>query len=389
MTGTKRILVLLDNSYMPDNRVENEINVLLNEGYHIDMFCIEHDRLPAVERLGNLNIYREIPAIFYNPFSFEYKKYTRDLINRVSQSNYDILHCHDFRMFFLGCEIKKKIPEIPLIYDSHEYLAGYPYYRRSKKLSDRLKGFVIWNYYFLKEKKNLYKANKIITVSNALKDLLIKKSGRPGIVLRNLPPLTERCQTNCDYWHRNFNVSSDKKIIIHTGNAHFSTKRQLFLLECIHEDPRLAMVFLGSNNSLEDIKLTVAKRNFKDIFFHEQVKRSEITYYCSQADIGLVYTWNKKWKSYWNALPNKMMDVSLAGIPVLSTEQPELKNFINEFHHGITFNGDSKSSLKEGIEKLLHDYEPLKRNAVLIEKQLNWQLESQKLITLYNEFFKS
>jgi glycosyltransferase involved in cell wall biosynthesis len=297
--------------------------------------------------------------------------------------NFDVIHCHDFRMFFLGCRIKKKNPNLALIYDSHEYLAGYPYYQRSKKLSNRLKGFVIWNYYYYKEQIDLKKADYIITVSTSLKDFLVNKSGRPGIVLRNLPPVINKCVDNCNYWHQKFNLPPDKKIVIHTGNAHFSNERLLFLLECIDEDPNLALVFLGSNKSVDEIKNVVEINDFKDTFFHENVDRAHITHYCSQADIGLVYTWNKKWKSYWYALPNKMMDVSLSGIPVLSTEQPELKKFINIFRHGVTFNGDSKSSLKEAIEKIIESYDLFKENANEIEEQLNWQLESKKLIDLY------
>ena len=374
---------------MPDSRVENEINVLLNEGYSIDMCCVENDLMPAKEEQGRLTIYREIPSVFYNPFSKKYRKYANELIERITKMKYDVVHCHDFRMFFLGCRIKKVNQNLILIYDSHEYLAGYPYYRRSKNLSDRIKGLVIWNYYYHMEQNDLKKADYIITVSTALKDLLVEKGGNPGIVLRNLPPNIDKCIGDCNYWHKKFNISPDKKIVIHTGNAHFSHKRLMFLLECIDEDPRLAMVFLGSNKSLDEIKIIVKSSGFNDTYFHENVERADITYYCSQADIGLVYTWNKKWKSYWFALPNKMMDVSMAGIPVLSTEQPELKNFIDEFRHGITFNGDDKSSLKDGIERLLGKYQLFKSNANAIEGQLNWQLESKKLIDIYNESFQS
>jgi len=374
---------------MPDSRVENEIIVLLGEGYSIDMYCVKHNDLPKEEQENGFRILREIPKNVHRPFSKEFRSFVKEFVNNLSQMEFDIVHCHDFRMFFLGCEIKKKKPEITLVYDSHEYLAGYPYYRRSKELKARIKGFFIWNYYFQKERRNLNKADHIITVSQTLLDLLVKRSGKPGILLRNLPPTTQKCTGTCNYWHKKFNLTPETKIIIHTGTAQFSGYRRTFLLECVEEDPNLALVFLGSSRTTEEMKSVVEEKKLKSTFFHDSVNRSEITYYCSQADIGLVYTWNKKWTSYWYALPNKMMDVSLSGIPVLSTEQPELKKFIDEFQHGITFNGEEKSSLKEAIQLLLEKYDVLKSSAEKIAAKFNWEIESRKLIGLYQQIEKS
>ena len=163
----------------------------------------------------------------------------------------------------------------------------------------------------------------------------------------------------------------------------FSNRRLRFILDIMSERKNLAMVFLGSNESVQEIKKVIQKNGLSNVFTHKQIPRKNVTYYCSQADFGLVYTWNRLWPSYWNAMPNKLMDVSLAGIPVLATSQPELRRFIQEYNNGVTFSGTMKSSFSNAIDLIIKNEDSLKSNALKVKDKVNWTLESEKLIELY------
>lgn len=387
--NTDKIVMLLDNSYGPDNRVENEINALLEVGYEIDLYCLKSDSLPEIEGNYPFTIRREISTKLFRPFSIEYRSFVKDFANKISAMKPEFIHCHDFRMFFVGCEIKKLYPQVKIIYDSHEYLRGYPYFYRIDSWRSKLKGMIVWFWYVILEMKVLKCASALITVSESLRKKLESRSGKTSILVRNIPPNSSVCKGNCTYWHDKFQLSPDCKVIVHTGNAHYSIKRLLFLIDEISKRKNLALVFLGSNASIEKIRLMAKSKGVLNIFYHEQIPRKYITYYCSQANFGLVYTWNKLWLSYWYALPNKLIDVSLAGIPVLSTNQPELKGFIDEHKHGITFKGDSKVALSEALDKIIEREDEFKANARLIEKKVSWSEEKKKLISLYNHLSES
>lgn len=385
----KKIIVLLDNEYRPDSRVENEINALLEAGYEINMYCLKSETLPEFENNKLLKIRREISPLLFRPFSHEFRSFVKEFANKISAMKPEFIHCHDFRMFFIGCEIKKLYPSVKLVYDSHEYLRGYPYFYRIDSWRFKIKGMFVWLWYVYREMKLLRCVSALITVSESLRKKLESRSGRTSILVRNIPPNSSICKGDCTYWHDKFQLSPDCKVIVHTGNAHYSVKRLNFLIDEVSKRKNLALVFLGSNSSIEKIKHIAKSKGVQNIYYHEQIPRKYVTYYCSQANFGLVYTWNKLWLSYWYALPNKLIDVSLAGIPVLSTSQPELKGFIDEHKHGITFNGDCKKALSDAMDKIIELEEELKANARLIENKVSWDEEKKKLITLYTHLTES
>lgn len=386
---TKKIIVLLDNEYRPDSRVENEINAFLEDGYEIDLYCLKSDTLPDIEENYPFTIRREISPKLFRPFSSEYRNFEKEFAKKISEMKPEFIHCHDFRMFFIGCEIKKLFPAVKLIYDSHEYLRGYPYFYRIDSWRFKIKGMFVWFWYVYREMKLLKCASALITVSESLRKKLESRSGKTSILVRNIPPNSSICKGDCNYWHEKFQLPADIKVLVHTGNAHYSDKRLNFLIDEISKRKNLALVFLGSNSSIEKIKDLAKSKGVQNIFYHEQIPRKYVTYYCSQANFGLVYTWNKLWLSYWYALPNKLIDVSLAGIPVLSTNQPELKGFIDEHKHGVTFNGDCKKALSEALDKIIEREDELKAHARLIENKVSWSEEKKKLILLYTNLSKS
>ena len=379
----KKIIMFLDNSYAPDSRVENEINALLDKGYEVDLYCVGNNAKPDFEDLNELKIYREISKELHRPFSKEYRQFTEVFTTKIAEYAPWVIHCHDFRMYFLGVEVKKKYPQVKLVYDSHEYLLGYPYFYRIRNLTSKFKGMFVWMYYVLSEVRSLKKADAIITVSETLKRKLERRSHRPTFLVRNIPPNSNRCVESCHYWHKKFNLPLKVKVFVHTGNAYFSIRRRDLLFEVMKGMEDLALVFLGSNNSINEMKSIVENQNINNILFHPQIPRKEVTYYCSQANFGLVYTWNPFWRSYWYAMPNKLMDVSLAGIPVLATAQPEIKHFIQKHGNGVLFKGWTKRALKNAIAEIVNKESEIKNNSLNLIQEVTWNNEKEVLYRVY------
>ena len=379
-----KILMLLDNSYTGDYRVENEINALRNKGFFIHLICVEHSDFPKVEEAENLKIERCISKQIHSPLSKLWIKNEKKIIKKIIKTGIKNIHCHDYRTLPIGGKLKKSDKSFRIIFDSHEYLPGYPYYKRTSNFSNRIKGKIVWNYYLYRHNKYLKYADDIISVSqsicNKFKDLTSKKA----ILIRNIPPNSNKAQKGERYFNQKFNIPMDSKIIIHTGNTHFNIKRFSVLCDITkNHSTNIHVVFIGSLNSINVLKPYVKKNNLKHIHFHKGVPRDELTFYCSQADIGLVYFWNPVWESYNLAIPNKLMDTTLAGLPILATDQLELNLFNQKHRHMAMFNGDKINSLSESIDYIINNYDKLKKNALKVSEEISWEKESEKLIKLY------
>ncbi len=177
-----QILMLLENEFPPDNRVEKEIKSLVEEGHKVDIACITRQQRPKFEAGKHCNIYR-IPL---NNWMYKlsaatlivpaYFRFWMKFVNQLfKQNHYDAIHVHDLPLAKVGYTIKKKYG-VKLICDQHEYYSNWiihtAHYNTGlgkiiNKLSD-------WKKY---EKKYLHKADLVITVEEPLRQCYIDDVG--------------------------------------------------------------------------------------------------------------------------------------------------------------------------------------------------------------------
>ncbi|MDD5571688.1 MAG: glycosyltransferase [Bacteroidales bacterium] len=385
----KKVIMLLDNSFKSDARVEREAITLIENGYDVEVYAERDDDLPNNEIRNKIKIVRELDKSIHRPVSKEYKIFKGNFVNEIIKKDFDILHCHDYKMFLLGVEIKKKKNNIKLIYDSHEYLAGFPFYREIGTLKGKIKGWYIWRNYICCEKKSIKHADKIITISDGIAEEMRKHldlSDAP-VVLRNIPPLFPLNHEK--YFHRRFNIPFDKKIIVSSGNLYFGEKRIKMLIDAVTEVDDVCLLFVGTTQKHKELEKRIKNSELKNkIFIHDYITESAIGTMLSSADIGIVHTWQPKWKSHWHSLPNRFFEYSLAGLPIICTSQPEFVKLGNEFRHAVFYSGDKKNDLIKAINKCLENYDTLKQNALKIRENLSWEKESAKLIMLYDKLNK-
>ncbi|MFA6924324.1 MAG: glycosyltransferase family 4 protein [Bacteroidales bacterium] len=380
----KKVIMLLDNNFKSDARVEREAISLFENGYDVEVYAEKFDDLLNYEVRNNIKIFREIDKSIHRPLSKEYNFFKEKFVDEIVKKDFSILHCHDYKMLLLGAEIKKKKNDIKLIYDSHEYLAGFPFYKEIPTLKGKVKGWFIWKYYFEQEKKSIKYADKIITISQGIAEEMRKHFDLPDapLVLRNIPSLFALSSEK--YFHKKFNISFDKKVIVSSGNLYFGEKRVKMLIDAARESENIYLLFIGSTPKHKKLKNRIESLNLSDkVFFHDYISSQEIGKLISNADIGLVHTWQPKWKSHWHSLPNRFFEYCLAGLPIVCTSQPEFVRLGNEFNNAVFYRGDKKNDLIKAIHNCLENYETLKQNALKIRENLSWEKESEKLIEIY------
>ena len=99
--------MLLDNSFESDSRVRKEIESLFKYfGSKISVYAIQNSKLPAIENKNNCFIKRILPEILKSPLKSGYKKALGEIAEHIEKENFDIIHCHDYHMLFIGTEVK-------------------------------------------------------------------------------------------------------------------------------------------------------------------------------------------------------------------------------------------------------------------------------------------
>ena len=135
-----RIGMILDKSFPPDPRVENEARVLLDDGHEVFLFCLDYDGYPAAEEIDGLQVRR------YGSSSLEYRMsalaytlpvYSWMLRPRIERflRDYDIqaLHVHDMLVAQAALEANRSL-DLPMVLDLHEnrpeIMTLYPHLQR-------------------------------------------------------------------------------------------------------------------------------------------------------------------------------------------------------------------------------------------------------------------
>ena len=181
----ENILFILDNPYLPDPRVKKQIKTLINDlNLNVILVCTKSSKI-NFETIydSKLIIYRVLDQdIIYKYYKNSLESEIQKISEIILKYEIKILHAHDHISLNLAVILKKKFP-FKIIYDAHEYISGWYYYKNEKNLIKRFKGFLIHRIYSLKESRNLKCIDELITVSNSLGSLYREKKSLEKILL--------------------------------------------------------------------------------------------------------------------------------------------------------------------------------------------------------------
>ena len=182
------VLMLLDGSFPPDVRVENEIKVLKSQGYSIILCCTTKGAEPVVEDWNGVRIYRApISKFIYKSmvgalkFPFYYNFWNRFIKLVLKKENHiDVIHAHDLIMVPVAQKSARKTGA-KLVFDFHE---NYPYLIRDAKHTQSKLGKYLSDYkkWERLEKKVVLDADCIITVVEEMKQRIIDLGAEPSKV---------------------------------------------------------------------------------------------------------------------------------------------------------------------------------------------------------------
>lgn len=392
-----RIGMILDYTFPPDPRVENEAISLIKAGHEVFLFCLKYNKNQSDEEINGIQVKRyqsnkleyKLSALAYT-FPFYTNSMKRKITHFLVDNKIEVIHIHDMRIADAVFKANKKL-SLPTVLDLHdnmpEIMKLYPHLQKfpGKQLISPKK----W-----KEKEEVFiqKADKIITVSQEFIDEVVDRTdiSKDKIVL---VPNTVHQSFYKDAVIDESIVNRYKKdfVILYLGDTGLRRGLQTAIesLSILKEKiPTVKLVVVGKNTTdsilkqqVEDLKL----KEFVDFQGWQNVKLFPSYIVASSVCISPLHRNIQHDVAY----ANKLFQYMSFEKPVLVSNAIAQKNLIERTNSGLVHIEKDSQGFAKKVKQLFDDNvmrKSLGENGKrFIEEEFCWEKTSEKLIKLYNE----
>lgn len=367
----KRVLISVTNDLATDQRVDKVARSLQKFGYDVKLIGRQ---LPDSLPLG-----REYPChrmkLLFRRGPLFYAEYNVRLMLLLLFKRADILLSNDLDTL-LANFLVSRMKGCPLVYDSHEYYTEVPELVSRKRVQNIWRRIERWIFPRLKH---------VYTVNESIAAIYRDQYNVPVRVIRNLPE-TESVQKIMS--REELGLPEDRFVLILQGAGINIDRGAEELIEAMVHLPESFLAIVGSGDVIEILKSRSRELALADrVVFHPKMPYGEMMQYTLNADLGVTLDKDTN-LNYRYSLPNKIFDYMKAGIPVLSSNLPELRKVIEEFDIGSVVESHEPKAIAEAVEKIRNNPELHRQwaeNTKFATARLNWQKQEAELAAIFRE----
>lgn len=365
MAVSRKIIFTVTNDLTYDQRMQKICRSLSNAGSEIELVGRERSfSLPL-----SIEPYKQtrLKCIF-NKGKLFYLEYNLRLLFYLMLQKADALCAIDLDTI-VPVSLIGKAKGAKLIYDAHEYFTEVPEVIRRPSVKK------IWEWV---ERTFVPRFDLAYTVSPALAELFSEKYQKQFQVILNTPLLVQPSTVN-----------HQLSTILYQGALNEGRGLEN-LIEAMRDVN--AKLFLAGEGDLSDELRSLTKKLSLEskVEFLGFVNPAELKELTAKASIGINLLENKG-LSYCYSLSNKFFDYIHAGVPQVCIAFPEYKKVNDEYEVALLVETCAIDEIKGAIQRLLNDedlYQRLQKKCEVCARDLNWQNEEKKLVTLYDELFR-
>ncbi|MEL6134651.1 MAG: glycosyltransferase [Bacteroidota bacterium] len=346
-----------------DQRVHRIASTLQANGYEVCVIGRRlKDSLPVTERPYQTHRMK----LFFTKGKLFYLEYNIRLFFLLLFFKVDILNACDLDTL-LANFLVSKLQNKSLVYDSHEYFTELP------ELVDRPMTRKIW---LILERWIFPRLRHAYTINHSIADAYRSEYDVPVEIIRNVPLPKAIVPTT----HK-------ENIIIYEGMINVGRGVDLMIRAMAHL-PDFVFWIVGRGDVVEELKALTDELGLTDrVIFKGFIPFDSLSLLTRQAKIG-ISLFEEMGKSHHFISPNKLYDYIQARIPVIGSDMPEQRKVIEAFGVGnILLHKDRDPQfLAQMVLDLHHDpekYAQLVTNCDKAAQVLNWEAETEKLLTIY------
>lgn len=288
----------------------------------------------------------------------------------------DVIHAHDFATLPVAAKVARETGAV-CVYDSHE-LEMHRNIKRSK-LDSMLCGRL--------ERRYIRAVDGVITVCDSIADHLADHYGiaRPTVVM-NAPSYAEIDGSERDV-RSDLGLAVDTPLAIYVGSITIGRGIET-IVRSLRDLPKFHLVLLGpANKTTLEAALAIAQRDGTADRLHvlPPVAPNAVVSYIRSADVSLVLIQNVC-LSYYFCLPNKLVESTIAGLPVVASDFPEMKRFVEMTRTGVVTNERDATAIARSIQEAYdrrHELRPDEERKIIIEKFYGWETQRRRMVEVY------
>ncbi len=366
MTPYKRIVHLSSVHYLFDTRIfHKECKSLSQAGYDVSLI-VQHDSTESIDGIHIIPVPRNTGK-YWRMIKTSYQVYRKALTQKA-----DLYHFHDPELIPYGLLLKKKGYKV--IYDVHEDVPndiltkGYIPKPFRKIISYLMNKFEIWaSGHF----------DHIITVN--------KTTSR----FENLNSTSVKNYPDLQSLPTNDNLSEKEDPIVTYIGSITEIRCAVEMVEAVNivGQKRKVKLIMGGNISPKSLLFQLKRLDgWHNTDYRGWVNREEIVEIMSKTKVGLVVL--KPIPNHLDALATKLLEYLALGVPVISSDLSLHREIIEKNNCGIIINSNNAQEIADAIQWFLeHPIEATEmgeRGRRYVLKNMNWNMEKKKLLSVYN-----
>ena len=373
-----RVTMLCRNTFTHQSRAEKEARSLTEAGYAVTIVADGDGVLPAREEHDAYTLVR-VPRTLRRFPVLRFFAHRRGVIREMIRTHPDILHAHDTNALEPVAVVARRL-HLPFIYDAHDM-----WLKQIRRDAQRWPGFL--QYYGRVERRYIPEAAEAITVSQPIVDELSRTYGRPFKLVPNYPvvdpQLIRRELRTLPGAER---IPAEAPVVLRLGNLTPGRGVEQ-LVEAMCEVSHAHLVLLGRGSSGPGIGALAERLGLPDrVHLLAPVPEPEVVGYAASADVGVSPAIPASLNDAYS-LPNKLFQYMAAGIPVVASDFPHLREIVSGSGAGVNVDATRADLLAAALRDVLADREAATemgrraRQAVL--ERYNWTAASRELLAAY------
>ena len=250
----------------------------------------------------------------------------------------------------------------------------------SRELYSHLDSFVgrqlVRQFWSAVERRYIRHADLVFTVNRSIAECIATTYGiELPTVLHNVPPMQNVPRTN--KLREDLGISPDARIALYQGGIR--TGRGLpRLIEAARAIEEVAFVIIGSGALSETLKIQA--RGLANVFFLPHISPDKLLRYTASADLG-VHLLEPTCLNHKLALPNKIFEYLMVGLPVVANSLPEIRNVVEDYGVGLVVDPEDADAVVAAIRRALYDEEiraSWRANIPNVFEDYSWKKDMQR-----------